>query len=139
MDRSTPDLVDETLREWRRSAFVYGQTDCMLSIGRYLARTGHEDRTSLFAGRYDTHEGAVAMMAEHGGVPGLMAIAGAVEKEGAPERGDVVEVFYRDDEGGPCSIGTICTGDSVALRLDRGMIEIKLRMVRTGGVWHGSR
>lgn len=132
------DLVDETLQEWRQSAFVYGQSDCMLSIGRYLARTGHGDVTERFKGRYDTAEGALAMMLDHGGVPGLMALAGAVSKRGAPERGDVVEVRYQDDET-ICGIGSICTGDAVALRLERGTIEVSLRFIERGGVWHGRR
>lgn len=132
------DIVDETLREWRSGAFAYGQSDCMLSIGRYLARTGHKDVTGLFVGRYDTHEGAVAQMEAHGGVPGLMALAGAAVKEGAPVRGDVIEVIYSDYEG-DCGIGGICTGDAVALRLSRGMVELTLRLVRYKGVWHGSR
>lgn len=132
------DAVDETLREWRTGTFAYGATDCMLSIGRYLARTGHEDVTGQFVGRYDDAVGARAQMAAHGGVPGLMALAGAVERDGAPERGDVVEVLYRDDDGA-CSIGALCTGDAVALRLERGMVEVVLRLVRIGGVWHGRR
>ena len=131
------DVVDETLQQWRTEAFAYGQTDCMLSIGRYLARTGHEDVTGQFHGRYDTHEGAVEIMAEHGGVPGLMEIAGAVVRDGAPQRGDVVEVLYNDDDGA-CSIGAICTGDGVAVRLERGVVEIRLRLVSFRGVWRGS-
>ncbi|WP_305096487.1 DUF6950 family protein [Croceibacterium aestuarii] len=129
------DLVDETLREWRSGALVYGQSDCMLSIGRYLARAGHKDVTGLFVGRYDTREGALAMMAEHGGVPGLVAMTGAVPKCGAPARGDVLEVLYQDEDG-VTGIGGICTGDAVALRLERGTIEVALRFVRYAGVWH---
>jgi hypothetical protein len=92
--------------------------------------------TPQFRGRYDTHAGAMALMAEHGGIEGLMALAGAVEKHGEPERGDVVEVFYQD-EGETHSIGGLCTGDAVALRLARGMVEVGLRFVEIGGVWHG--
>jgi len=132
------DAVDETLREWRSGQFVYGQSDCMLSIGRYLARTGHVDVTGKFVGRYDTPEGAMAQMEAHGGVAGLMALAGAELKDDIPARGDVVEVLYQD-ESGMCGIGGICTGDAVALRLERGMVEVSLRFIRYRGVWHGSR
>jgi hypothetical protein len=130
------DIVDETLREWRSGVFTYGQTDCMLSIGRYLARTGHEDVTGLFTGRYDTQDGALAMMLDYGGVAGLMALAGAVPLQGPPIRGDVVEVLYQDD-GLLCGIGAICTGDAAALRLERGMIELSLRFIKYRGAWHG--
>lgn len=133
------DVVDETLREWRSSKFAYGQSDCMLSIGRYLARTGHADVTPQFIGRYNTHEGALAMMMDHGGVPGLMALAGATRLlDVAPRRGDVLEVLYQDEEQ-LCGIGGICTGDAVALRLERGMVELSLRFIRYQGAWHGNR
>jgi len=131
------DIVDETLREWRRSAFVWGQSDCWLSIGKYLARTGHPDVTGQFIGRYDTQEGALAIMAEHGGAAGLMALAGAVESDEPPARGDVVEVLYQQGDGQTCSIGGICTGDSVAVRLTRGMVEVRLRLVSYLRVWRG--
>ncbi|ALJ12648.1 hypothetical protein LH19_07190 [Sphingopyxis macrogoltabida] len=127
------DVVDETLREWRRSAFVYGQSDCMLSIGQYLARTGHRDVTGQFLSQYSTAEGAEAQMAAHGGIPGLLALAGAVVKTGAPSRGDVLEIAY--DDG---SIGGLCTGDSAAVRLERGVVELKLRFLTILGVWAGS-
>lgn len=132
------DIVDQTLREWRSSAFVYGQTDCMLSVGRYLARTGHQDVTGRFIGTYSDADGALAAMEANGGVPGLMALAGAVVKCGDPARGDVIEVLYQEGEE-VCGIGGICTGDAVALRLDRGMVELRLRLIRHRGVWHGSR
>jgi len=128
------DIVDETLREWRSGVFEYGQTDCMLSIGRYLARTGHRDVTGQFIGRYDTQEGALAHMLDHGGVAGLMALAGAAVKDGAPERGDVLEVLYQDEEM-LCGIGGLCTGIAVAMRLERGMVEVNLRFVRWRGGW----
>lgn len=127
------DLVDETLREWRRAEFIYGQSDCMLSIGRYLARSGHEDATAQFIGRYSNAEGAEAQMAAHGGVPGLMALAGAAVKMELPTRGDVLEIAY---DGG--SIGGLCTGDSAAVRLERGVVELRLKFVSVLGVWAGT-
>lgn len=132
------DIVDETLQGWRRGRFAYGQDDCWLSIGRYLARTGHEDVTSLFVGKYETHEGAVAQMAAYGGAAGLMDLAGAVIRAGRPERGDVVELLYSDDDGSQ-SIGGLCTGGFVAARLERGVIEVRVGLLKIGGVWHGCR
>ena len=132
------DIVDETLHQWRSTSFVYGQSDCMLSIGRYLARTGHKDVTSRFIGRYDDHEGAQQIMADHGGVEGLMELAGAEPHYGTPDRGDVVEVVYVED-GDRMGVGGLCTGGMVAVRLERGVIEVRLGMVEIGGVWHGRR
>lgn len=130
------DLIDRTLQNWRCTKFVYGQSDCMLSIGRYLASTGHKDVTPQFIGRYDTHEGAVAVMAAHGGIPGLMAMAGARQKDGRAERGDVVEVRYKtDDEEG--SIGGICTDNFIAIRRDGYVSEVRMSLLNIVGVWHG--
>lgn len=124
------DLVELTLREWRTGAHVYGQSDCMLSVGRYLAAAGARDITHRFIGRYDDEAGAHAIMAAHGGAGGLIAATGARPVEGWPERGDVLALEY-----GPYSIGALCTGDMVAVRLDRGVAEAALRLVRWRGVW----
>lgn len=123
-------LVEDTLAEWRRGAFVYGQSDCMLSIGRYLARAGLKDVTGLFLSRYDDEAGALAQMGAHGGVAGLIAMTGAKMVDDHPARGDVLELAYGAD-----TIGALCTGDAVAIRLDRGMIEIALRFAKWRGVW----
>jgi hypothetical protein len=124
------DLVDETLREWRRTPFVYGASDCMLSVLTYLARAGAKDTTPLYAGRYSDHAGALAMMAAHGGASGLIAATGAVPVSGDPIRGDVLELPY-----GTEIIGGVCTGGMVAVRLDRGVKEFALRFVSWQGVW----
>lgn len=124
------DLVDQTLREWRTSDFAYGQTDCMLSVGRYLARAGRKDVTGLFVGRYDTQEGALVMMAEHGGAGALIAATGATPVDGRPQRGDVLALVYGED-----TIGALCTGGMVAARLDRGIVEVSLRLVKWRGAW----
>lgn len=124
------DLVDETLREWRTGQFIYGQSDCMLSIGRYLAAAGARDTTHLFLGRYDDQEGALAMMVRHGGASGLIAATGAVRVDSAPERGDVLEIALGGD-----TIGALCTGGMAAMRLDREVVEVALRFVKWRGVW----
>lgn len=131
------DIVDRTLREWRSGAFVYGQSDCMLSIGRYLALAGCTDVTGQFVGQYDDAEGALAQMAAHGGAAGLIRMTGAIEIDDVPRRGDVIEVLYQQDDGTIEGIGGICTGDCVALRLERGMIEVRLGLVKYRGVWRG--
>jgi|TARA_R100000093_G_scaffold56468_2_gene29274 hypothetical protein len=124
------DIVDHTLREWRRSPFVYGQSDCMLSIGKYLAAAGAKDVTDMFAGKYSTHEGALEQMASHGGCGGLIAMTGAVPVNDEPMRGDVLEVAHGED-----TIGGLCTGGMVAVRLDRGVVEVALKFVEWRGVW----
>tara|TARA_R110000868_G_scaffold305573_8_gene566639 strand:- start:2992 stop:3402 length:411 start_codon:yes stop_codon:yes gene_type:complete len=130
------DIVQETLTEWRRGKFVYGQSDCMLSIGRYLAKTGHKDVTGQFVGTYDDHDGAKAQIAANGGIPGLMALAGARPKDGPPEHGDVVEILYKDeDEEG--SIGGLCVNGFVAVRREDYVTEVRLSLLNIAGIWHG--
>lgn len=124
------DLVDQTLREWRAGEFVYGQTDCMLSIGRYLAAAGAVDTTAMFIGRYADHVGALDMMASHGGTTGLIQATGAMLVDDEPRRGDVLELIHGED-----TIGGLCTGGMVAVRLDRGIVEVALRLVKWRGVW----
>lgn len=124
------DVVDQTLQEWRRTPFAYGASDCMLSVLKHLARTGATDTTARYAGKYSDHDGALAMMAAHGGAAGLIEATGAVKVDGAPQRGDVMEMAYGEE-----TIGGICTGGMVALRLDKGVKEFALRFVIWRGVW----
>lgn len=125
------DHVDQTLQEWRRTPFIYGYSDCMLSIGRYIAKIGGVDVTETFIGKYDDHEGALAMMASYGGFSGLLTMAGARQAFGPPERGDIVGLSYGDGD----TIGGICTGGFIAARLERGVIEVSRKVTRFGSVW----
>ena len=129
------DVVDETLREWRRTAFEYGRHDCCLALAHYAARCGHRDVTARFEGRYTDHDGALAIMREYGGIPGLIALIGHDEREGAPQRGDIVELEYESGD----TIAGLCTGGFVAVLLERGIAEVALRLVRVRGVWRVGR
>lgn len=127
------DAVDETLKIWRSTPFVWGDSDCMLSIGDYIARIGGEDGTGLFRGKYETQEQALAHMHHFGGVGGLVALAGAVPVDGPPERGDIVALPTGDCDDP--QIGGICTGDMVAVRLERGVVEVLVRLIKIEGVF----
>jgi len=120
------DLVDRTLAEWRRGGHVWGQSDCLLSIGDYLAAAGHVDVAARFRGTYDDEAGAQAVMDAHGGPEGLIDMTGAVRAAAAPVRGDVALVQ---------GIGALCTGATFALRLDRGVVEVNTRFVQPTAVW----
>lgn len=129
------DLVDHTLSHWRRTPFAYGAEDCMLSIGRYIAAAGGADITESFAGRYSTHGDALAAMAAAGGFAALVEEAGARRISDAPRRGDVLGLIYDSND----LIGALCTGDSAAVRLERGVAEVSLRFVQIEGVWRVGR
>jgi len=125
------DRVDETLRMWRMSALIYGQSDCMLSIGDYIAACGGKDVTGLFRGRYTDEPGALAQMASYGGATGLVDLTGLTRCDPADaQRGDVFVL----DTGTVC-VGAICTGAGVAARLARGVVELNRRLVILPNAW----
>ena len=120
------DLVGRTLAEWRRGGFVWGQTDCLLSIGDYLTVAGYRDVPPMFRGTYDTEAGAMAHLDAHGGAEGLIDLTGVPRASDGPQRGDVGLVQ---------GIGALCTGDGFALRLERGVVEVDTRFARPTVIW----
>lgn len=124
------DAVDQTLALWRRTTFEWGARDCMLSIGDYIAARGGQDVTGRYRGTYGDEAGAMAHMAAAGGATGLVDATGLRECLERPCRGDVVVIDISGD-----GIGALCTGDSVAVRLERGVAEISLRFVRIVKAW----
>lgn len=123
-------MIDETLSLWRRGGHVWGQSDCLLSIGDYLAACGYEDVAGRFRGTYDSEAGADAILAAHGGCVGLIDLTGVPRATGEPERGDVVLV---------AGVGALCTGLGYALRLERGVIELNRRFVTVDEAWKVER
>lgn len=124
------DAVDRTLKFWRTVPFEWGDQDCMLSVGDYIASRGGLDVATRFRGTYSTEEGAKAHIDAHGGASGLIDLTGIPRVEGEPERGDVLAVCLGGEE-----IGGICTGGMVAVRLQRGVGEALLRFVQLKGIW----
>lgn len=125
------DIVDHTLRLWRSTPFIWGDSDCMLSIGDYVALRGAVDVTARFRGTYADEAGALAHMDACGGMAGFAAQAG-LTPVAAPCRGDVVALAPGGDER---HVGALCTGDGIAARLERGVIEVNARLVRILGAW----
>jgi hypothetical protein len=125
------DRVDQTLALWRSRPFEWGQADCMLSIGDYLALCGAIDVTGQFRGRYTTEREALDHLAASGGVGGLIEMTGAVRVPGDEcQRGDVVSL-----DTGEIEVGALCTGSGIAARMHRGVKELDRRFVRLAGVW----
>lgn len=125
------DPLDKTLSHWRKTPFAYGSEDCVLSVLRYAAELGAKDVVPLYAGQYDDQEGALWTMEDAGGFAALIESCGAVPVNGPPERGDIVGVVMGD---GDC-IGGLCTGGMIAMRLERGVVEIAARLLKLKGVW----
>jgi hypothetical protein len=103
----------------------------MLSCGKYVAAAGGRDITGDFLGRYSTQGEALEIMEAHGGAGGLFAEMGLERVEGKPRRGDLLEIIHTEID----TIGALCTGSGVAVRLERGVAEVDLRFVKWRGAW----
>jgi len=129
------DLVDETLRDWRRHPHQYGVNDCVLSAAAYFMAVGVTDHMPWFAGTYSDGDEAMAVLAELGGMERAIEIAGGTAVEGYPQRGDIIGLIADADY----VIPALCTGDRAVVRLERGTVEVPLKFVQWQGVWRGVR
>lgn len=127
------DLVDETLRDWRRHPHQYGVNDCVLSSARYFLALGSLGKFPWFAGTYSDADEAAALMDKLGGMEAIIEMVGGTPVEGDPQRGDIIGLVADTDY----VIPSLCTGDSVAARLEHGVYELRLKFVRWRGVWRG--
>ena len=128
------DIVDQCLKYWRQTPFEYGQHDCLLSIGDYIVCAGGKDISIDFRSKYSTEAEAMQFVHDHQGPQGLIDLTGLPQID--PDeavRGDVVVL---DTGTGPNGcVGAICTGQGVAARLERGVIEIDLKFVKITHAW----
>lgn len=123
------DRLNATIAEWRRGKFEWGQSDCLLSVGDYLAAAGYVDIASHFRGTYSTEREALEHVDEHDGHAGLIDLTGA-PRVGDPQRGDVVVIWTGETE-----VAGLFTGDTIVLRLERGTIEVNARMIEIIAAW----
>lgn len=123
------DLLEQTIDQWRRGRHVWGESDCLLSVGDYIAAAGHKDVASLFRGTYYTEAGAMAHVDQNGGHVGLIDLTG-LPRTDDPERGDVVVLDLGESE-----VGALCSGDGFVVRLERGTVEINARFVTVVAAW----
>jgi len=129
------DIVEQTLKTWRQSIFGYGSTDCLLSIGDYIASRGGKDIAVRFRGTYEDEAGARALVEAYGGPQGLINLTGLPEIEPSEAvRGDIV-VLDTGQRGDDCFVGALCTGDGIAARLERGTIELNRRLITLTHAW----
>lgn len=127
------DIVDDTLRHWRRSRFEYGSEDCLLSVGRYMAALGGRDVASEWFGHYHTGEKAEAIVRAYGGLQGLIDLVGFPRIDPAQaQRGDVVVV---NPGKGELHLAGICTGPGIAVRTIRSVCELARQHVRVTHAW----
>lgn len=123
------DIVDKTLKKWRQSQLIWGATDCLLSINDYLVERGYPDYGVPFRGMYQDEDGAKQMIAEAGGELEIMRRP-KLKPTLTPERGDIMLV-----ELPRYKIAALCTGNTVAMRLNRGVCECDIRFIKFIEAW----
>lgn len=120
-----------TLNIWRRSAFVWGETDCIMATCNHVRDMTGIDPAAPWRGTYDDEAGAVAIYQPFGGVLGLfkhgMALAG-------------FHMTQHNQPGFPvvCAVGGhevagVYLGSRVAfMAAGRGVVEMRAKIL---GAW----
>lgn len=114
------DLID-IKREWRTTKFVWGSSDCIISVCDYIFDRTGIDPAAPWRGAYDDEAGAEAICAQYGGALGLfragMALSGLNVGERAVGRPVIADMMGKEIAG-------IDTGKRVLMRMDgRGLVE----------------
>lgn len=118
------------LNQWRRSRFVWGQTDCVMATANYVRDLTGKDPAAAWRGTYDDEGGAVALYGAFGGVLGLVSHAAhlsELQSLDAPVAGSPVVC----DLGGK-EIAGVWLGDRVAFMSLRGCVEMRAKVL---GAW----
>lgn len=123
------DIVDITLRKWRQSQLIWGKSDCMLSVNDYLVDCGYPDYGVLFRGKYDNEDDARRMIEDAGGELEIMRRP-KLQPTISPERGDIMLV-----ELPRYKVAALCTGSTIAMRLNRGVCECDIRFIKFVEAW----
>ena len=124
--------MDATLNLWRRSTFVWGQTDCIMSVANYIRDVTGSDPAAEWRGTYDDEAGALAITDRYGGPLGLCSygagLAGMKPLQ-QPLRGAVVVCQI-----GPKEIAGLCLGDRTVFMALRGCVEFRAKVLAAWAV-----
>jgi hypothetical protein len=129
------DLIDQTLKSWRQTVFVWSETDCLASIGTYLVDCGLPDAFRDFRRTYSTEAEAFKLLDEYGGPQGFIDMFG--QPRIAPERlcrGDIAVIDPMDGIE-RYGVAGICTGPGIAVRGERKVIEVDRKFVTIKFAW----
>ncbi len=123
------DAVAQTLKIWRSTDFERGSRDCLLSIADYVLLRDGVDHGAKYRGTYDDATGANEWIAREGGAVAMIDASG-LSRVSKPHYGNIVVVRVGSD-----LIPGICTGDTAAFRMSRGVISIGLRFLKIECAW----
>lgn len=114
------EAVTAALRLWARTPFVWGESDCMLSVSDYLVDAVGVDCGTRFRGRYSSRRGCMRASGFHRDPVRPFADCVAeipLSDTATPEYGDVGVVDFFGTIA-----GAICLGGKWAARSDVGVI-----------------
>jgi hypothetical protein len=126
------DALEHTRSLWRRGAHLYGQSDCLLSVADYGQLLSGVDIGAPWRGTYDSEAAALGIVADAGGAVPLLGgalISARFVPVDNPGRGDALVVLAGHE------VGAIHLGQRIAMRLPRGMTEIRTDLVRIVSAW----
>jgi hypothetical protein len=115
---------------WQRSAFVWGETDCIMATCNHVLSVTGIDPAAPWRGTYHDEAGARAIYEAYGGPLGLfrfgMSLAGFHEGERAVGRPVVCSLFGHEIAG-------VDMGSRVAFMAEgRGLVEMRAEVL---GAW----
>lgn len=130
---SSLNILEETIKEWRSTDFIWGHFDCMMSVFNYgIEKTGIDGGAER-RGTYNDEKSADQVLEEIGGVcAGLakgMGIIGAKVIQ-HPLPGDVVCL-----QVGKHEVSGLKTKYGAAFRLQKGVIEIDDSFLKIKMAW----
>lgn len=111
----------EIKRQWRKTEFVWGSADCIMSVCDYIFDQTGIDPAAPWRGSYSDEAGAEAICEQYGGALGLfrtgMSLVGLNSAPRAAGRPVIARMMGKEIAG-------IDTGRRVMMRIDgRGVIE----------------
>lgn len=126
-----PQLLDAQIEAARDRVFAYGSFDCLLWAADVVAAMTGSDPAADFRGRYDSEEGALAILDEYGSLEAIItAHCGAPVHPSAAMRGDVVIAEVVVPGGGRAEAAGICTGLRCVFPTERGLLLTRRDRVR---------
>lgn len=119
-------MADETLAIWRRSALVWGRSDCIMATCDHVLRVTGIDPAAPWRGSYADEAGARAIYEAYGGVLALfdygMGLVGF--SQGPRQRGRPVVASIMGNQIVGIDLGKRC-----AFMMERGCIEMPAKVV----------
>ena len=122
----------ETRLLWQRTSFVWGETDCIMSVCNHVWQTTGVDPAAPWRGTYSDEAGAAAIYGAHGGVLGLMRHGMALAGFATGEAQDGAVVVC---QMGPHEIAGLMFGRRFGFMFEgSGLIETRAKVLEAWAI-----